>query len=319
VHDCSMRAYDPERDEMPLYHLWQRTLGELWPLTRAVLHAVTVGHPAYRAGDHLVAEAGEQVIGFVGTQTWRVPDEAAPRGELVAIVVDPAHRRQGTGRALLEHGLRILDGRGVGQVQVGGGGCCYFWPGVPANLPGAWAFFAACGWQEAERSYDLVADLAGYATPPYVYQRIRRPGVEIATASAEDIPAVLRFEAQHMAEWLHFYRHVAEGGGHADIVLARHPDLGVVGTSCVLDPRAPWSEGEFTWERLLGRDCGGVGPLGVMEAVREKGIGLALAARVTELLQQRGLGMSYVGWTWLVDWYGRLGYRVWREYVMSWK
>jgi len=56
-----------------------------------------------------------------------------------------------------------------------------------------------------------------------------------------------------------------------------------------------------------------------MEAVREKGIGLALAARVTELLQQRGLGMSYVGWTWLVDWYGRLGYRVWREYVMSWK
>lgn len=49
------------------------------------------------------------------------------------------------------------------------------------------------------------------------------------------------------------------------------------------------------------------------------GIGLALAARVTERLQSRGIATSYVGYTWLVDWYGRLGYRVWQEYRMSWK
>ena len=24
------------------------------------------------------------------------------------------------------------------------------WQGVPTNLPGAWPFFAACGWQEAD-------------------------------------------------------------------------------------------------------------------------------------------------------------------------
>jgi len=70
---------------------------------------------------------------------------------------------------------------------------------------------------------------------------------------------------------------------------------------------------------LLGQNVGELGPLGVLEAVRENGIGLALAARVTELLRERGASVRYVGWTWLVDWYGRLGYQVWREYVMSWK
>jgi hypothetical protein len=57
----------------------------------------------------------------------------------------------------------------------------------------------------------------------------------------------------------------------------------------------------------------------VAASVRENGIGLAIAARVTELLRERGAARSYVGWTWLVDWYGRLGYKVWQEYVMSWK
>jgi predicted N-acetyltransferase YhbS len=53
------------------------------------------------------------------------------------------------------------------------------------------------------------------------------------------------------------------------------------------------------------------------ESLREQGIGLALAARATEIVRERGLARSYVGWTWLVDWYGKLGYRVWQEYIMA--
>lgn len=55
------------------------------------------------------------------------------------------------------------------------------------------------------------------------------------------------------------------------------------------------------------------------EAWRGRGVGLALAALVTECLREEGVARSYVGWTWLVDWYGRLGYRVWRTYAMSWR
>lgn len=57
--------------------------------------------------------------------------------------------------------------------------------------------------------------------------------------------------------------------------------------------------------------------LGVAEPQRGQGIGLALAACVTATLWERGVETSSVGWTWLVDWYGKLGYRLWREYWMS--
>jgi predicted N-acetyltransferase YhbS len=80
-----------------------------------------------------------------------------------------------------------------------------------------------------------------------------------------------------------------------------------------------WGQHNIPWTQLLGENTGGIGPLGVAESLRGNGIGLALAARVTELLHQRGMETSYIGYTWLLDWYGKLGYRLWRDYTMSWK
>ena len=36
-----------------------------------------------------------------------------------------------------------------------------------------------------------------------------------------------------------------------------------------------------------------------------------------EILQRRGCKTAFIGWTGLVDWYGKLGFRVWQEYGMS--
>ena len=317
--NTTIRPYDPQRDEEQMYELWQRTLGQAWPLSQATFHYVTIGSTAYQPGDHVVAQVDQEVVGFVGAQAWLVPGGSAPRGELMAVMVDPGYQRQGIGRALLERALDILRTRGVDSVQLGGGGMSYFWPGVPLYLPGAWPFFEACGWVEAERSFDLIQDLSNYATPPGVYERIRLPGVTVTTAAPGDAVQVLAFEAQHFPEWLPFYQRVLERGGHADVVLAQHTEYGIVGVSGVVHPRAAWQSHDSLWEQLLGKDVGGVGPLGVAEDLRENGIGLALAARVTELLRERGARTAYVGWTWLVNWYGKLGYHIWQEYVMSWR
>jgi predicted N-acetyltransferase YhbS len=174
---------------------------------------------------------------------------------------------------------------------------------VPLNLPEAWSFFQAQGWTERERSFDLVRTLTGYTTPQGIYEHLRST-VTIRPTTLPDAPAILAFEGQHFLGWLPHYQRVLEHQGYADVVVAEEVSQGIVGTSFVMDPRAVWWQSDIRWLSLLGEQTGGIGPLGVAEHMQRQGIGLALAARVTETLCHRGLTNSYIGWTWLVDWYG---------------
>jgi len=310
-----IRPYEPQRDALRVYTLWQHALGQLWPLPYKTFHSVTVDHPAYRQGDHFVAVSGEEIVGWVATQVS--PRKPSSEGSIVALLVAPAFQSRGVGRMLHDHALSSLKQRGLAKIQLGGG-FHYFWQGVPLNLPQAWAFFHACGWREGEHSFDLVRDLAGYVTPPGVYERLR-PTITITQATPVDATAILSFEEQHFPRWFPYYQRVLHHQGYADVVVAKEVNQGVVGTSLILDPHAPGWHDDIRWLSLLGKNTGGAGALGVAESMREQGIGLALAARATELVHERGLERSYLGWTWLVNWYGKLGYQIWQEYVMSWR
>lgn len=316
-----IRPYDPFQEEGEVYGLWQGALGTLWPVSQAAFHYKTVGNEAYRPGDHLVAWIGDKRVGFVATQVRSVPGEDHPRGELMVLFVDAQHRRQGIGRALLHAALAALRQKSVQEVQLGSGGLAYFWSGVPTNLPDAWSFFQACGWSETVRSFDLVRELEGYTTPPDVYERLRvkAAGIRLRDATAVDIPAILTFEARHFPAWLRYYEAVAESGAQEDIVVATDDVGAIVGAACTSDFRTEVGRTDFVWQQLIDSNTGGIGILGVAEPMRNRGIGLALAAQVTERLQSRGLTHSFIGYTWLVEWYGKLGYHVWREYHLSHK
>lgn len=314
-----LRAYQEDRDEAAVLALWRRALGGRWPVSRAAFRDVLAGHGEALDGDCLVAAAGGNgaVVGFVATQTRKSLDAPELVGAVLVVAVDPAHRRRGVGRTLIEGARARLWTRGARRVQLGGGGHTYFWPGVPVDLPDAWPFFAALGWAEAERSFDLVCPLRDYA-PPDALARVRAQGFTVAAAAAVDLPAVLAFEREHFPGWLGGFERVAAAGAHGEVILARAATSGVVGTALIKPPVAA-GRPVGVWEELLGRDTGTVGGVGVDPAARGRGIGLALAAHATGALKARGAARSFAGWTWLVDWYGRLGYRPWREYRMSWR
>lgn len=65
-------------------------------------------------------------------------------------------------------------------------------------------------------------------------------------------------------------------------------------------------------ESLLGKSEMKMGK----ESARGQGIGLALAAKATQLHKEAGLEIATADYTYLVEWYGRLGYSVWRKYHM---
>lgn len=300
-------------DMQQVYALWCEALGARWPLPVEALRAKLTDARVFHPGDHLIAEVGGEAVGFAATQLC-----SGGCGALTLLMVAPAWQWRGVGRRLHDLALCSLAERGATEVGLGAGGISYLWPGVPTNLPSAWPFFAEQGWTETERSFDLAGGLSGYATPNWVYQRIEAAGVRLEAPESDDLPALLDFVERHIPRWRTFYESEIASGGAVDIIIAKSVGNQVVGASYAMDGRRARQRYDFcVWQQLLGDGIGGIGPLLVDDAVRERGIGLALAARVTERLKAKGLRTGFVGYTWLVDWYGRLGYRVWREYRMS--
>ena len=269
---------------------------------------------AYQAGDHLVATSCGSVIGFVGTQRREVKGEEDPRGEVMLLVVNSAFRRRGVGRHLLGRAEAHLRENGVKTAQLCSGGSSYFWPGAPVSLPDAWEFFHACGWEEDERSYDLVCNLKQYVSPDSVFDCIQESGVTVATSSHDTIESLRRLLDEHFPAWADSYAALIEEDDLASILVAVSETGEVVGFSSAeppseIRPSCHWAS--------LKRTTGVIGALGVHPEWRERGIGLAIAARVMEVLRDQGAENCFIGWTWLVDWYGKLGSVVWETYVMS--
>lgn len=304
-----IRPYHPASDEPLLLDLWNAALGDAWPVTPEWFRAVALNDPARQ--EHLLAEVDGRPVGFA---LAKLSADSPPRGSILALGVHPEYRRRGVGRALHDAALERLRARGADHFMLGAGASGYFWPGVPADLPGAWPFFQAQGWPEVSRSYDLARALEGYETPSWVWQRVRGLFIEFITAGRADLAvAAVEFVTAEYPAWKPFFAQAAAEGRGGDILLARRVEGGEILGACLVESPYP------RWEQRFERPLGAPGCILTAETARGQGIGMALTARATEILQARGSRTSFLGWTWLVDWYGKLGYHVWQEYVMSWK
>jgi ribosomal protein S18 acetylase RimI-like enzyme len=299
------RAYEPARDESAALALWDAGLGSTWPVDPSAFHQILAG------GDHMVAEKRGQLIGFVAARSH------GDRGGVLVLLVDPAHRRRGLGRALHDRALDQLRAGGVRRVRLGPTGRGdNFWAGVPVDLPDAWAFFEEAGWTSHERVTDLVLDLNGYVTPPAIHGRATAAGVVVAPACPEEAASVVAFAGAHFGGWDELFAAAFRSGEADDVLVARGPRGAIQGAVLIHGPDSRW-HGPLRWARRLGAGTGAIGAIGVAEAARGNGVGLALLARATEALQERGFVRVYVAGTWLRDWYGKLGYRVWMDYRVS--
>lgn len=290
-----IRAYRPGPDDAALLALWSDALGDVWPATPAGLAE------RFRTGGHLIAEDGRVPVAFAGSQ---VRGDAA---SLPLLLVRRANQRRGLGTRMLAALEAEWKRQGARSAALGAGAGPYLWPGVPDNLPGAVAFFARHGWPLTERTADMEASLTGYTTPAWILEREAAAGIRIAQAAPAEAAEVLAFEREHFPEW-HDYFQPRFGRSETGVLVARDTEGRLAGT-VLLDPPDPG----FVWEPLLP-GAGAFGCIGVAEAFRERGIGMALCARSHERLAAAGVRRAFLGWVVLFEWYGKLGYRIWRTY-----
>jgi GNAT superfamily N-acetyltransferase len=282
----AVRAFDPIADRAALARLWATTLESVWPLDPDALEVIR---------DGLVAERRGEVVGLAAVNAGSIP----------LLLVAPPEQRTGVGSALHAAALELLRERGAERVSLGRGGEDHLWPGVPANLPDAAAFFQAHGWAWDHVAIDLVRDLRGYVDPICAVARAAESGINLAVGT--DLPQVLAFEEAHFPEWLVSFRR-----GDSSILAARNSEGTVVGTLLFRGP-GPVS----TFWRLLGADSAAIACVGVAESAQGRGVGSALVARASELLRDAGARVSLIDWVVRTDFYGRVGYEPWREYLMA--
>ena len=269
MYETRIRSFEYQGDMASLLALWQAALGDTWPMREDLLRGMLTDHRFYRAGDHFVAVEGERVVGFVGTQVDRSGKDVQERsGGISVVLVHPDRQRRGIGTRLHEAALKHLRQVGVSALRLGGGGAYRFWPGIPTDLPDAYAFFAACGWplDPEQRSCDLVRDLSDYQMPAAMRARLAQEQVTIRPAQQSEVEDVIAFEAAHFPGWAGAFVYTAELGDFQNMLIAidqrkrhcrhahaAHADIPLAGGEHHVEDAAG---GQFTrWHQRRG--CGG--------------------------------------------------------------
>ncbi|MDR3708882.1 MAG: GNAT family N-acetyltransferase [Capsulimonadaceae bacterium] len=271
-----------------------------------------------------IAFDGDLVAGFA---IGRLP------GNLTCLAVRPAYRRRGIGRALLERfvggiispSAKALAGRLTAtglppEKLVTGQDYHHFFPGVPEIYEGTLQFFEACGWTRSQGwAVDLCRDLTGYRIAPEVadtIQRLAADGIVLRACTPDDVASLLKhIETEFSRGWLDVTSaRVRLEADPLDIKIAvRGQD--VIGFAQTFTKHSAVIGPSVSWRRLLGPDYGGLGPIGIAKEVRKIGLGLAILSYSVEEVRKSGATRMAIDWTVLVDFYGRVGFNVWKRYI----
>jgi len=300
-----IRSYK-KSDVKAVFNLWNSTLKDKWPIDRAIFFSIL---NSSRKVKNVVLEDGKKTLGFISLETAK-----NGKGSIKLILIDKKYQRKGLGKLLMDFGLEYLKSAGVKNVFIGSGGSSYFWPGVPESLSGAIQFFKKHGWNYFEKEVDLVGNIKSFQIPKSV--RFNKE-VVIELLDKKDAKNLLKFEKKEFPYWFDYFALRIKKGDYENILVAKNSAGDIVGSVLLFGPFKGGSSTDFKWKKVLSNSMGGLGSLGVSKKMREKGIGMAIAIKATEILKKRGVHNGYVGWTWLVDWYGRLGYKVWMSYQMA--
>ncbi len=301
--------------------LWNRVLGQRFPLRRRLFHQQTSGDPNFRASDAFVALEAGAIVGFILAKVWRGTEGPCEHyrgtGWITALAVDPGHQRMGIGTRLLAQAEGHLRSQGA-TLSVLGGSFHHFFPGVPTSLPGARAFFQAHGYTFDESvSYDLLRDLGDYETPAPVENLLSkfRDGVEIGPCRECEAQGLLEFVSREFSGrwWWETRRFLELGGDSRELMLLREAG-GISGFCHVFTPCSQVIGPCISWAPLLGRRYGGLGPIGIAEGSRKRGLGMALLCRSLEYLKSQGARRTVIDWTTLLGFYGKLGFVPWKSY-----
>ncbi len=297
-----------EGSDLPgLVALWNRTL-VADPISEQRLLLEFILEPCFDPRTLLLAIDGHTTVGFLLGMTARQdrPSEnAVGTGVVVAMGVDPTHRRRGIGGRLLGQLEKHWHERGVTTIVVGPWIPSYLTPGVDeAAYPGAVEFLDIRGYQRGARPISMRASLTGYVPAAGIDDtaaRLADSGIDFRPAGIADALPLLEFAKAHFPHWEFYVR-----GNLRALVSADDTST----LTIALENARVIGFALTNGERF--------GPFGVDESYRGQGIGAVLLSRSLSAMRARNIHTAYFLWTsdQTARLYRRHGFEIVRRFTM---
>lgn len=306
-----------------LSDLWNRVRGDRFPMSQRLMEQNCLGDPFFRPQGGLVALQDERVVGWAHTKVIHDPPEELAAltglGSIGAFCVAPDCGEE-VRDALYERAEAYLLSAGARRISLVAFPY-HFMPGIPSEEDDLIEFFAARGYTGWGEAVDLMRDITDFEPHPKAVAAMElesNAGVAIHPCGDGEVEGLLSFLSREFPSgWLYTTRlHFTQGGASEDFVIAvEHGE--VIGFCHTHREESPMLSGSTYWFPLLRPPWGGLGPIGVAASVRGRGLGLALLCEGVMHLRRRGIREMAIDWTGLVDFYGMIGFQVWRRYKQA--
>lgn len=305
-----MRVSFRHADFDALTELWNRVHPEKYRIDREILELNTVQNPLFDWGasqvelDDDLKACGFVVIKSSPFRLYPGPDRdvsylSAAVSEDNRCCVD-----------LLTHAKAVLRERGVYRLHFGGD-WRHFFPGCPLDIPRLKDLLIVEGFDEGGDQHDVQRDISDYAPPS---------GVQLSDSvrrlEMSDAPALDTFlEREFPGRWRFDTLKKIEEEGRADFIFGLWNEGELHGFALTQDASHLAPGCGAVWRNSLGDDWCCLGPIGVSESVRGKGLGDALLGSALDAMRREGKRNCLIDWTGLLDWYGKHGFRPVNSYL----
>ena len=269
---------------------WNAWFPQEFRMDKRLLRQLTFEHRSWHTNhSSVIVEKGE-ICAFLIARRWQ------NQTVIDALGVSPERRRTKLASLLLE------DAHKAGPVRFGGGPA-HFFPGLPMGegWTGARAFLHYHGFEPDYEAEDLFLSLGTRAA-------------DFRSCRPEDRDAVVAMVGEEFSRrWAEDTAARFHAGDHEDILIIEQDGAAVAfcqsfhSGSRLLGPSVFWHRHQYA-------NYGGIGPVGVRESCRGKGLGKRIVEEALNYLASKGVVETVVDWTSIGSFYEKIGFKSWRRY-----
>lgn len=231
------------------------------------------------------------------------------------LIVDSCHRNKGYGKELYNKAEEQLYKLGIKKIILGGE-LDNFFSGIPEPSLQAMVFFARRGFQlNEEDHYDLGADISqiDLSKRDISMNQDNEFSTKVMLEEQKDKLNTF-FDETFPGRWkAEIFDYIEHGGALKNVLLLWQREK-IVGFCKVFI-----SEAISDLDFVRGKNWGSLGPIGISEEVRGKGLGNRILYDSLKDLQIRGAKNVIIDWTILKDFYGQFGFTPLRTYRGAYK